>query len=359
MMNGWRIGPSSRITQRDLSLFTHSLARLLRAGLSLAEAVRLAAAVPGGAMMALAEELCAEIRAGAGLSAAMERCDTSQPPVFNTVYRAMTHAAEASGALPESLQRLADYTGKADQLSQSVRSALIYPALLLGAAFLSLLILIVVVIPRFEALFAGLEQDIPLVTRLIIGGASMLRSYGWLFLAAGLAGFFYWRRQMQTTGFRLAQDAFLLRLPQIGPIMGKIILERVARSLSELLGNGVTLPQALTLSSGIAENHLYRTALLRTAGRVREGESLYDALAESGVFPELMLQLVRVGEESSGLAAMLAHLADIFALDAEAAARRLITLLEPALVILIGVVMAVIIMGLMSAITGINDLVIG
>jgi general secretion pathway protein F len=357
MTNGWRIA-SSRITPRELSLFTHSLARLMQAGLPLAEAVRLAAAVPGGAMTGLAEELCAEIRTGASLSVAMERCDTSQPPVFNMVFRAMTQAAETSGALPESLRRLAEYTGRAAQLSQSVRSALIYPALLLGAAFVSLLVLIVVVIPRFEALFAGMEQDIPLVTRLIIGGAGLLRSYGWLLLAAGLAGFFYWRRQRRNPDFRLAQDAYLLRLPQIGPIMEKIILERVARSLSELLNNGVSLPEALRLSSAIAENHLYKTALRRAADRVREGESLHDALAETGAFPELMLQLVRVGQESSGLAAMLAHLTDIYALDAEAAARRLITLLEPALVILIGVVMAVIILGMMSAITGVNDLVI-
>lgn len=357
-MNGLRLKSGAKVTRRDLALFTRSLARLLQAGLPLADALRLAGAVPGGALAQLSDDLCTEVRSGASLAVALGRHDPVAQPVFGPVYRALLGAAEAGGALVRSLDRLADYTEKAENLSQSVRSALVYPFLLLSAAFVSLIVLLVFVVPRFEALFAGLGQDVPLLTRMIISGAGLLRSYGWLLLAAVTAGFFYARAQLQKPGVRVAMEARLMRLPHIGSILKKIILERVARSLSELLLNGVTLPDAITLAAEVAGNHLYRDALLQAGQRVREGETLSDALARTDLFPEMMQQLVRVGEESSALAVMLAHLADLYAMEAEAVSKRLIALLEPLLVLLIGGVMAVIIVGLISAITGINDLVL-
>ncbi|MEQ1887644.1 MAG: type II secretion system F family protein [Alphaproteobacteria bacterium] len=358
MTRWWRFAPALKVTRRDLALFTRSLARLLQAGLPLADAVRLAAAVPGGALSAMADDLCAEIRSGASLSLALGRHDPAHQPVFGPVFRALINAAEAGGVMGRSLDRLADYTERAEQLSQSVRSALVYPVLLLGAALVSLVVLLVVVVPRFEALFAGLGHDVPLLTSVIIGGAGLLRNYGWAPLAAGVAAIFYWRHRAHDPDFRAAIDARLVRMPQFGPVLVKIILERVARSLSELLQNGVSLPEALTLASAIAGNRLYGDGLLRAGGQVREGQSLSIALAQNDLFPELMLRLVRVGEESSALAEMLAHLADIYSMEVEAIARRLLALLEPVLVLLIGGVMAVIIIGLVGAITGINDLAV-
>ncbi len=358
MKEWWRLSRPATVTRRDLALFTRSLARLLDAGLPLADAVRLAADVPGGPLAALSDDLCTEIRAGANLSIALARCDPQRPPVFGPVYRALVGAAEAGGALADSLNRLADYTERADQLAQSVRSALIYPALLLGAALLSLLILLVFVVPRFESLFAGLGQDVPFLTRVIIGGAALLRGYGWLLLAGFAASILYLRQRLSDAAFRRRMQAHLLRLPQAGPVMMKIILERMARSLSELLMNGVALPEALALSAGVAGDNLYQEGLLRTGELVREGQPLTDALAQQDLFPELMLQLVKVGEQSSALAPMLAHLADIYAMDVDASAKRLIALLEPVLVLLIGAVMGFVIIGLIGAISGINDLVI-
>ncbi len=358
MTQWWHFAPSAKITRRDLALFTRSLARLLQAGLPLADAVRLAAAVPGGHLSALSDDLCTEIRAGESLALALERHDPAGRPIFGPVYRALVSAAEAGGVLGRSLDRLADYTERAEQLSQSVRSALVYPALLLGAALVSLVVLLVFVVPRFESLFAGLGHDVPFLTHMIIRGAGLLRSYGWLLLAAGVAAIFYWRHKAQDAGFRMAMEARLMRLPQLGPILMKIILERVARSFSELLLNGVSLPEALTLSAAVAGNHLFRDGLLRAGELVREGQSLSDALARNDLFPELMLQLVRVGEQSSALAQMLAHLADIYAMEVEAISKRLIALLEPVLVLLIGGVMGMVIVGLIGAISGINDLVV-
>ncbi len=358
MTQWWRFAPATRISRQDLALFTRSLARLVLAGLPLADAVRLASQAPGGPLSELADDLCTEIRSGASLSLALERHDPVQRPVFGPVYRALIQAAEASGILGQSLDRLADYTERAEQLSQSVRSSLVYPALLLGAALVSLVVLLVFVTPRFEALFAGLGHDIPFMTRLIIGGAGLLRSYGWLILAAGAGGILYWRHRSRDPAFRMAWDARLMRLPHLGVIFQKIVLERVARTLSALLQNGVSLPEALALSAAVAGNRLYLEALGQAGEKVREGQPLSNALAQQNLFPELMLQLVRVGEESSALAHMLGHLADIYAMEVQSISKRLLALLEPVLVLLIGGVMAVVIIGLIGAITGINDLVI-
>jgi general secretion pathway protein F len=358
MTQWWRFATAAKISRQDLALFTRSLARLVLAGLPLADAVRLASQAPGGPLSELADDLCTEIRSGASLSLALERHDPVPLPVFGPVYRALIQAAEASGILGESLDRLADYTERAEQLSQSVRSALVYPALLLGAALVSLVVLLVFVTPRFEALFAGLGHDIPFLTRLIIGGAGLLRSHGWLILAAGAGGMLYWRHRSHDPAFRTAWDARLMRLPHLGAVLQKIVLERVARTLSALLQNGISLPEALALSAAVAGNRLYLEGLGHAAEKVREGQPLSYALAQQNLFPELMLQLVRVGEESSALAQMLNHLADIYAMEVESITKRLLALLEPVLVLLIGAVMAVVIIGLIGAITGINDLVI-
>lgn len=359
-MSPWRrFAPAAQVARRDLALFTRSLARLLLAGLPLADAVRLAAQAPGGALSLLADDLCTEIRSGVSLSLALQRHDSGPRPVFGAVYRGLVQAAEAGGVLGQSLGRLADYTDKSEQLSQSVRSALVYPALLLSATLISLIILVVFVTPRFEGLFAGLGQEIPLLTRMIIGGASLARSYGWILVLAGGACIIYVWRKWREPDFRADLDARLLRLPQAGDILRKIVLERVARGLSALIQNGVVLTEALVLSASIAGNRPFNDALMQAAEKVREGQSLFLALGQhKGLFSELMLQLVRIGEESSALDKMLAHFADITAMEVEARTGRLIALLEPMLVLLIGVVMAVVIIGLIGAITGINDLVV-
>lgn len=354
----WRMGSDAGVTRGDLALFTRSLARLVGAGLPLADALRLAGSVPGGAFVSVADDLCGDIRSGKQLAAAMQAADTPQQTVFGAVYVSLVGAAEAGGALGRTLDRLADYLERTERLVQSVRSALVYPALLLGAAFISLIVLLVFVVPRYEALFDGLGQELPLLTRIVIGGAGFLRDTGWLILAVVLAGGYYLRKRLREPDFQAAAQARLLRLPVVGLILAKITLERAARTLAELIANGVTLPEALMLAAESAGSQPFAEALRASAGRVREGMGLSQALALHSLFPEMLIQLVKVGEESGSLDSMLTHLADIYALDVEAQARRLIALLEPVLILLIGLVMAVVIVGLISAIMSVNDLVV-
>lgn len=347
-----------RASRRELALFTRSLARLLAAGLPLADALRLAGSVPGGGFSGITDDLCAEVRAGQGLAGALQHIDQPGPPVFGAVYVALAGAAEAGGALEHTLNRLADYLERAEKLAQSVRSALVYPALLLGAAFLSLLVLLLFVAPRYEALFAGAGQQLPLLTRVVLGGAGVLRSTFWLIPLAALAGVYYWRRHAADPVFRAGWEARLLALPVTGALITKIALERSARTLAELIANGVALPDALLLTAETAGYVRFAEAWRTASARVREGAFMSQALAEQRIFPEMLIQLVRVGEESGGIDVMLSHLAGIYALDVEAHSARLIALLEPVLILLIGVVMAVVIIALISAIMSVNDLAV-
>lgn len=358
-MRRWRRPHTpARASRRELALFTRSLSRLLAAGLPLADALRLAGGVPGGGFSSVTDDLCAEVRAGSGLAGALRKIDQPGPPVFGAVYVALAGAAEAGGALEHTLNRLADYLERAEKLAQSVRSALVYPALLLGAAFLSLLVLLVFVVPRYEALFTGMGQQLPWPARIVIGGAGVLRGGFWLILPAVLGGIYYWRRHAAVPAFRALWQARLLRLPVTGALVAKIALERSSRTLAELIANGVALPDALLLTAETAGYVQFAEAWRTASARVREGAFMSQALAEQQIFPEMLVQLVRVGEESGGADVMLGHLADIYAMDVEAHSARLIALLEPVLILLIGVVMAVVIIALISAIMSVNDLAV-
>ena len=347
-----------RVTRRDLALFTRSLALLLRSGLPMEEALRLAADVASGPLRGIVDDLRDEIRAGHGLGDALDRVDPQPDAVFGPVYRALVHAAEAGGSLDLALTSLAEYLERAERLAQSVRSALIYPAFLLGAALVSLIVLLVYVVPRYELLFAGMGQELPLLSRMVIGSAGFIRNYSWVIPIGLGAAWLYWRWRADDEMFRQDWDARLLRLPLAGPIIEKVALERLARTLSELTANGVEMPQALVLGSEAAGNRLLRAGLQAAASRLREGMRLSDALDETGTFPDMLVQLTSVGEESGNVAEMLAHAADIYALDVEAESRRLIALLEPILVLLIGLIMAFIIVALIGAVVSVNDLVV-
>lgn len=359
MMDRLRQAPAARrASRRDLALFTRSLARLLQAGLPLADALRLAGNVPGARFSAITDDLCTEVRAGHGLASALQRIDPPGQPVFGAVYVALAGAAESGGTLEHTLNRLADYLERAERLAQSVRSALVYPALLLSAAFLSLIVLLVFVAPRYEALFTGAGQELPLLTRAVMSFAGGLRSFGWLIPVGVVAAVVYWRRRAADPAFRAGWETRLLRLPIAGDLIAKIALERSSRTLAELIANGVAIPDALRLAAETAGYIRYADALRAASGRVREGAGVAQALAEQEVFPDMLIQLALVGEQSGGIDAMLLHLADIYALDVEANSQRLIALLEPVLILLIGLVMAVVIVALISAIMSVNDLAV-
>lgn len=343
----------SRANQKALALFTRKLGTLLEAGLTLPHALSILAG-PGtaDAAAALARDLHHRIREGAALSDAMD----AHPDQFDPFYRAMIRAGEGAGALGGTLGRLADFLDRAMALRAAIRSALIYPAILLAAAVISIALLVALVLPQFESLLRGAPGELPAVTLAVFAVADFLRVWGWVLLAGLALPFAIARSSFGGAGLRRRADRFWLRLPVVGEMIRMAEFERIFRSLATLIENGVALPRALELVSGVAHNRMIADAVAAANPAVRRGEKLSEALAPHEAVPPLAVQLIHVGEESGALDAMLRRIADIFAGESELTLKRLVALIEPALIILIGVLIATIVVSLLSAIVGINAL---
>ncbi len=344
-----------RTARAEVTAFLRALENLIAAGLSADRA--LAVAAGGDASPALASaagDMRAALRGGGTLSDAM----AAHPRLFDGFDRAMVRAGEAGSALAPALGRLADARARRERLAAAVASALIYPAVLLAAAGLSLIVLLAVVVPQFEALFRESAAELPLLTRIVVGTGAALRDWGWVAALALAGAWLLLRMRMQAPAARRARDRLLLGLPLAGPLLRGLAAERLCRSLAALLDSGTALPEALGLAAGTAGNAVLADDIAAVSAPVRAGERLADAIGQRGVLPPVALALLRAGEESGKLSDMLRHAADGLAEDAETRLRRLVALIEPALIVAIGLVVAVIVLSLLSAIVGVHALVL-
>jgi len=335
----------------EVPAFTRELQTMLGAGVLLERALAVQAASDSG-LAVVAADLRARVRQGEALSSAL----AGHPALFDGLYRAMVRAGEAGGELPAALGRLAGYLQRRAAMVAAVRASLTYPAILTAGAFFSVIILVTVVVPQFEGLFREAAADLPVVTRGVIGLSHLLRDWGWaiLLMLAALS----LRARGRDPAWRARLDGAVLRLPMAGRLVLLIETERFARTLEALLANRVALPDALALAGKAISNRLLADSVRDAVGQVRQGQSLSAALARGGLFPRFAVELVKVGEESGRLPVMLATLADGYATTAEAELRRAVTLLEPALIVIIGGLVGLIVVSLLSAIVGINALVL-
>jgi general secretion pathway protein F len=258
--------------------------------------------------------------------------------------------------LGEVLDQVAAYQERGARLMRAVRTALIYPAILAVAAALSVVLLLTLVVPQFEQLFLQAGQAPPLVTRVVIRASQLLRQYGWIVPLAAAAAWLLGRLRYGNVNRRSRLDRRLLRLPLAGPLIAAVSVERFARSTATLLANGVGLPDALALVGETLPNRAIGQAVAASVERVKQGERLADALEDGRALPLLAVQLIRVGEEGGRLTDMLARLSSIYAADVDVAVRRLIAIIEPALILAIGVAVGGIILSLLAAVTGVNAL---
>ncbi|MFQ5955241.1 MAG: type II secretion system F family protein [Kiloniellales bacterium] len=344
-----RIGPGA------VAVFSREMHTLLDAGLTADRALWVIAetsANPG--LAGVAGELRERVHGGAALSEAM----AEHGEVFGPFYRAMVRAGEAGGSLEVTLEALASYLERTERLVASIRSALIYPTILVTAAGISVLILMTLVVPQFELLFRETAAEIPWITRLVVALSQFLRGYGWILALVGLAVWLMLRLRWRSPAARARRDAWLLRLPVTSSLVARIEVERFARSLATLLANGVPLPAALELSGAVANNQVIAGAVASAVERVKQGERLAGVLQASGVMPPLAVQLIQVGEESGQLEAMLLKLADGYAQEVEVSLKRLVALVEPLLILFIGGLVALVVVSLFAALFGVNALVV-
>ena len=340
---------------KDVALVTRELSTLLEAGLTLDRSLQILIDLSDEEEKArLLASLQEAIRGGAVFSDALER----HPGVFPKLYVNMVRAGEVSGALDAVLGRLADYLERAQELRETVRSALVYPSILVVVAALSLVVLLMFVVPQFKQLFADLGAALPLPTQIVIGIGEMFRSYWWAlvaFLALLVASA---AKAMQNPRLRYEWDVRVLRAPLFGELLWKLDTARFSHTLATLLKNGLPLLSALILSKEVVGNRRTAELLAETAEELKHGKGLAGPMMAREVLPKMALQMIKVGEESGSLDAMLGKVAGVYDQETRTTVQRLLTLLEPVLIIGLGVIVAGIIMSILLAILAANDLVL-
>lgn len=346
---------SSDITAADVLVMTSELSIMLKAGLSLDSALRVLIGMSAKpAMVSLTQTLLDDVKGGSPLSRALGR----HPLQFGDFYINMVRSGEASGQLSAVLERLVEHLDRLRALRESVISASIYPAILLGVAVLSLIAMLGFVVPQFESLFKDMGDALPLPTKIIMNMGQAFTNYG-LAMALGAVVLawlvrLWWR---SASGIRWWQ-ARALTLPLVGKLILKYNLTLFARSLGTLLGNGVPLISALHIATQTVGNLKLRGALEGVIPKVKGGSKMVDAISASGIFEPLAINLLKVGEETGRMGTMLLELARIFNSDVETGIKRSLTMLEPVLILVLGLLVGAIIVSIMLGILSVNDLAV-
>jgi general secretion pathway protein F len=342
------------ISQKEIGVLTRELATLLEAGLTLDRSLQILVELTAEEhLVRVLADLQQRVRGGTTFSAALEQ----QGGQFPRLYVNMVRAGEASGALDQVLARLADYLERTAELRETITSALVYPAILLVVAGLSVIMLLVFVVPQFAALFDDMGAALPLPTRIVVGAGDLFRNYWWAMLAGMALIAAVTEQRLKRPEVRERFDRRLLATPLFGDLVWKLETARFCHTLATLLKNGLPLLTALNLAKEVVSNRKIAGLLDEAGEDLKHGKGLAEPLARRQVLPQLAMQMIRVGEESGALDGMLAKVAEIYDRETRSSVRSLLTLLEPVLIIGLGIVVAGIIISILMAILGANDLV--
>jgi len=338
---------SGGLKKRDVGIMTRELATLLEAGLTVDQSLNFLIEVTSSKVQRqVFNDLLERVQSGSSLADALADHQTS----FSPAYISLVRAGEAGNALGSVLGRLALYMERSEQLSQQVKSALVYPIMLLIMAAASVAILLIVVLPQFTPMFETAGTDLPWLTQAVVTLGEMAQAYWWLALIMVVVGVLGIGNRLRHPPSRAVIDRWLLSLPLIGDLIAKVDTAGLARTVGTLLANGVALPHALSIAKDTMGNAVLRDVVNTTLSSVKEGKGVSGSLGRSEVFPPLAIHLIAVGERSGQLETMLMKVADIFDQEVKHAIEKLMTLLVPLLTIGVGVVIALIIGAILSAI---------
>lgn len=343
-----------KVKLEELSVFSRQLAALVKAGIPLVKSLNiLFGQVENRYFREVISSLCTDIESGRSLSEAL----SSHPNVFPGLYVNMIKSGEVSGALESILDRLAAYLEGVTKLSRKVKAAFTYPVVVLVFAGLITSVIFLKVIPSFKNIFDSMNAKLPLPTQVLITASDIFRHNFIAVVAAGVCIFFGMKMIMRSRAFRLRLDRLKLRLPLFGRLILKIIIARFSRTLSTLLKSGVTIFSALDASSKTSENSVIEQALDKVKTQVSKGEKIADALLETNIFPPLMVNLIAVGEETGSLSEMLDKVAFFYEDEVDTAVSSLTSLIEPFIVIFLGVIIGGIVIAMFLPILQITQLV--
>jgi general secretion pathway protein F len=341
------------VRQRDLLVLTQELATLITSGLPLDRALSvLMGLTTKEELKKTVGQILRSVQQGKSLAEAL----AAYPKIFPPLYVNMVKAGELGGFLDTTLQRLAEYLERAQQVQDEIKSALSYPILLSVVGGASIIILLTYVLPKFAVIFGDIGQALPTSTRILLGISDVLRYYWWVLLLLGVGGWLGWRQYLATPQGRFAWDRWRLRVWLFGQLLTKREVGRFARTLGTLLKSGVPLLQALEVVQDVVENQMINRALKEVRVGVREGQGIAGPLGRSGVFPTLALQMVSVGEETGRLDEMLIRVAEYYERDTYTQVKRLTSMLEPALILVMGLTVGFVVISMLSAVFSINDI---
>jgi type IV pilus assembly protein PilC len=352
----------NRVRQRDVVIFTRQFATMVNSGLSLIKALSvLVDQTDSKALATVLAEVKVDVEQGTSLSGALER----HPKVFSPIYVSMVRAGEVGGVLDETLNRLADMQEANLNLRSKVKSAMAYPAVV-GFLIVSVTLgMIMFVVPIFERMYEDMAPDpenpvpLPVPTRLLVAFSDVLTSWWFVIVALIVAGVIGFRRWKKTEAGRYAWDAIKLRIPIFGKLFHKTSLSRFSRTFAVLSRTGVPVLQTLDITADTANNAKIERAIADVKASVREGESLAQPLARHDVFPPMVVQMMAVGEETGALDSMLSKVADFYEREVDDMVNSMTSLIEPLLIVFMGVSVGAILISLYLPIFGIGELVGG
>ena len=324
-----------KVTAEDIALFARQLATMLTAGIPMVQAFEI---IGVGNDKPAVQKLVLAIRSDIEVGTALNQALAKHPLYFDDLFVNLIEAGEHAGALETVLDKIATYKEKTEALKKKIKKALFYPAAVLAVAVIVTVILLLFVIPQFESLFKGFGADLPGFTQFVINLSRWMQDNGWMLLLVVIAaaftfGYFYKRSRPM----RQFIDRMSLQIPVIGPILKKAAIARFARTLATMFGAGVPLVEAMKSVAGATGNIVYQDAVLKMRDEIATGLRMQRAMENTGLFPNMVVQMIAVGEESGSLDEMAGKVADFYEADVDAAVDALSSLLEPLIMVILGV----------------------
>src|SRR5688572_24515696 len=327
--------PGGGVKTRAVVIFTRHFSTMITAGLPLVQSLSiLAQQTENKTLKDITKAVVYDVEAGNTVADALAK----HPKAFSGLYVNMVAAGEAGGILDTILMRLATFLEKNDALVRKVKGAMTYPAVIMSVAGLAIVVLLVKVIPVFKDMFGSVGMELPLATRIVIGMSAFLTSYWWALLAGIVATVLGLRAWYKTSGGQLAIDAFMLKMPVLGDLLRKSAVSRFTRTLGTLISSGVSILDGLEITAKTSGNRVISDAIMASRASIAGGDTIAAPLQKSAVFPPMVISMIAVGEQTGGLDEMLSKIADFYDEEVDAAVGGLLSLLEPIMIVFLGIV---------------------
>jgi len=323
-----------KVKKKDVAVFTRQLATMIDAGLPLVQSLDiLSMQQESKAFKEVIKNIKEDVEGGSTFAGALRK----HPKVFDELYTNLVVAGEEGGILDNVLNRLAIYIEKAESLKKKIKSAMVYPSTIVGVAVIVVAVLMIFVIPVFAKIFSSMGHTLPLPTLIVIGMSNIMKKYFLLLIVALVILVFMLRRYYATEKGKLTIDSLILKLPVFGTLFRKVAVARFSRTLATLITSGVPILDGLTITSKTAGNKLIEYAIMKARTSISEGETIAEPLARSEVFPPMVTQMIAIGESTGSLDSMLSKIADFYEEEVDVAVATLTSLLEPLLMVFLGV----------------------